>query len=55
MNSALNEAKGDAIRRLNASDSITQVYVVPAKEDWMIAIHVERMARSVVGGLESSG
>jgi acetate kinase len=46
MNSALNEAKGDAIRRLNASDSVTQVYVVPAKEDWMIAVHVERMARS---------
>jgi acetate kinase len=46
MNSALNEAKGDAIRRLNASDSVTQVHVVPAKEDWMIAVHVERMARS---------
>ena len=45
MNSALNEAKGDAIRRLNASDSVPQVLVVPAKEDWMIAVHVERMAR----------
>jgi acetate kinase len=46
MNSALNEAKGDAARLLSASDSVTQVYVVPAKEDWMIAVHVQRMAGS---------
>jgi acetate kinase len=46
MNSELNEAKGEAIRRLSASDSVTQVYVVPAKEDWMIAVHVERMLRT---------
>jgi len=46
MNSELNEAKGDAIRRVSASDSVTTVLVVPAKEDWMIAVHVERMARS---------
>jgi hypothetical protein len=26
------------------------VLVVPAKEDWMIAVHVDRMARSGVGG-----
>jgi acetate kinase len=48
MNSALNDAKGDAVRRVSASDSVTAVLVVPAKEDWMIAIHVERMARSVL-------
>jgi acetate kinase len=46
INSALNEAKGDAVRRLSASDSVATVLVVPAKEDWMIAVHVNRMARS---------
>jgi acetate kinase len=46
MNSERNEAGGDAIRRVNASDSQTAVYVVPAKEDWMIAVHVGRMAES---------
>jgi acetate kinase len=50
MNSERNEARGDAIRRISASDSVTQVYVVPAKEDWMIALHVQRMAGSVIGG-----
>jgi acetate kinase len=44
MNSALNEAKGDAVRRLSASDSVAAVLVVPAKEDWMIALHVFGMA-----------
>jgi len=46
INSALNEASGDAVRRLSASDLVPMVLVVPAKEDWMIAVHVERMARS---------
>jgi acetate kinase len=46
MNSERNEAGGDAVRRVNASDSQTAVYVVPAKEDWMIAVHVSRMAES---------
>jgi acetate kinase len=45
MNSELNKAGGDALRRLSASDSIPMVLVVPAKEDWMIALHVDRMAR----------
>jgi acetate kinase len=46
INSSLNEVEGDALRRVSASDSVIQVLVVPAKEDWMIAVHVERMARS---------
>jgi acetate kinase len=46
INSVLNEAEGDAVRRLSASDSVATVLVVPAKEDWMIAVHVDRMARS---------
>jgi acetate kinase len=45
MSSAQNERKDDAIRSVSASDSVTAVYVVPAKEDWMIALHVDRMAR----------
>ena len=46
INSARNEAKGDAVRRVSASDSVPMVLVVPAKEDWMIAVHVDRMARA---------
>jgi acetate kinase len=46
VNSMLNEAGGDAIRRVSASDSVPMVLVVPAKEDWMIAVHVDRMARA---------
>jgi acetate kinase len=45
VNSQLNEAKGEAVRRLSASDSLAAVFVVPAKEDWMIAVHVSGMAR----------
>jgi acetate kinase len=46
INSELNTAKGNTLRRLSASQSQTMVLVVPAKEDWMIAVHVEHMARS---------
>jgi acetate kinase len=46
MNSELNGVESDAVRRVSASDSVTTVYVVPAKEDLMIAVHVDRMARS---------
>jgi acetate kinase len=46
INSELNRVKSDTPRRVSASDSVTAVLVVPAKEDWMIAVHVERMARS---------
>jgi acetate kinase len=46
MDSERNEAGGDAIRRVSASDSETAAYVVPAREDWMIAVHVDRMAGS---------
>jgi acetate kinase len=50
INSERNEAKGDAVRRVSASDSVPMVLVVPAKEDWMIAVHVDRMSRSGAGG-----
>jgi acetate kinase len=46
INFALNSVEGDAVRRINASDSTAAVLVVPAKEDWMIAVHVDRMSRS---------
>jgi acetate kinase len=55
INSALNEARGDAARRVSASDSVPMVLVVPAKEDWMIAVHVDGMARSGLTGVESLG
>lgn len=48
LDSERNEAGGDSIRRVSASDSETAVYVVPAKEDWMIAVHVDRMAAGSV-------
>ena len=50
INSALNELGGDAVRRVSASDSAAMVLVVPAKEDWMIALHVESMAQSALAG-----
>jgi acetate kinase len=46
INSELNVSSGDAIRRVSASESRTAVLVVPAKEDWMIALHVFQIARS---------
>jgi hypothetical protein len=46
----LNEVKGDAVRRVSASDSVPMVLVVPAREDWMIAVHVDRMMRSGLAG-----
>jgi acetate kinase len=56
INSERNEAEGDAVRKVSASDSVPMVLVVPAKEDWMIAVHVDCMARSVsAGAVESSG
>jgi acetate kinase len=46
INSSINEAKGKGLRQINASDSKTAVFVVPAQEDLIIALHVDRMARS---------
>ena len=46
MNFALNDQKQNGLRRISASDSKTEVFVVPAQEDLMIAVHLDRMARS---------
>ena len=42
---AQNEAAAAGIQRISSRDSTTAVLVVPAREDQMIAVHVERMAR----------
>jgi len=39
------EAGADGIQRISAKNSQVAVLVVPAREDQMIAVHVERMAR----------
>ena len=46
ISSPLNEAKISGARRISASESKTAVLVIPAQEDLMIAMHVDRMARS---------
>jgi len=40
-----NEAGAGSIQRISSPDFATSVLVVPAREDQMIAVHVERMAR----------
>ena len=41
---AANEARLDGIRKISAEESNIAVYVVPAEEDLMIAVHVAEMA-----------
>ncbi len=47
-NNELNRAAADGIQRISSQDSPTAVLVVPAREDQMIAVHVEEMARQEV-------
>lgn len=42
---ALNQAAAGGIQRISSQDSPTAVLVVPAREDQMIAVHVEQMTR----------
>ena len=44
--SSMNEAKADGIQRISASESKTAVFVVPAQEDLVIALHVKRMVQA---------
>lgn len=44
--SSVNGVKGDGVRRISASDSKTAVFAVPAQEDLVIALHVERMVKA---------
>jgi acetate kinase len=57
LNLERNAVKGNAVRRISASDSVPTVLVVPAKEDWMIAVHVDELARASFSadGIEHSG
>jgi acetate kinase len=41
---AQNAAPAKGIQRISAPDSKTTVFIVPAQEDLMIAVHVERMS-----------
>ncbi len=43
INSSLNEAKAGGLRPIHASHSKTAVFVAPAQEDLVIALHVQRM------------
>jgi len=45
LNNKLNRAAVGGIQRISSPDSPTAVLVVPAREDQMIAVHVEDMAR----------
>ncbi len=48
LNNELNRASADGIQRISSPNSPTTVLVVPAREDQMIAVHVEEMARQEV-------
>jgi acetate kinase len=43
LNASENLAKDERLRAIHASDSKTRVFIVPAREDLMIAVHVKRM------------
>jgi acetate kinase len=44
IDSQSNTAHGDSLRLINASDSVTDIFVAPAQEDLVIALHVKRMS-----------
>ncbi|MDP9037964.1 MAG: acetate/propionate family kinase [Acidobacteriota bacterium] len=46
IDSSLNEAAGEGLRRISASDSKTAVFAAPAQEDLVIALHVKRMVEA---------
>jgi acetate kinase len=46
LDKAQNDAAAGGIQRISSSNSPTSVLVVPAREDQMIAVHVERMTRN---------
>jgi acetate kinase len=44
---SLNEERRRGLRKISTSHSRTAIFVVPSQEDLMIAVHVNRMARSI--------
>jgi acetate kinase len=47
LDAAANQAGGDELRRVSASNSEVAVWVVTAQEDRMIAVHVRQMERDL--------
>jgi acetate kinase len=43
----LNEAKCDGLRRISSDASNVAIFVAPAQEDLMIAVHVSQMAQQL--------
>jgi len=48
INSSLNGAKGNTVRRISAPESKTAVFAAPAQEDLVIALHVKRMVKAAI-------
>jgi acetate kinase len=46
LNHELSRAAGDGIQRINVNGSETEIFIIPAQEDFMIALHAQGMARS---------
>lgn len=46
INPSLNNGQRHNVLRISASESKTGIFIVPSQEDLMIALHVDRMARS---------
>jgi len=46
MDASRNQTLASGIAQINSPESITSIYVIPAQEDRMIAVHVSRMANS---------
>jgi acetate kinase len=46
LDAGLNAGKESRMRVVSASDSVTKIFVVPAQEDLMIAVHVDEMVRT---------
>jgi acetate kinase len=42
---SLNQSAASGIQRISTPVSSTAVFIVPAQEDLMIAVHVQRMAQ----------
>jgi acetate kinase len=45
LNIAAKTFSEEPVQRLSTSESKTEILLVPAKEDWMIAIHLQRMLK----------
>jgi acetate kinase len=43
LNVAANTSSEEPIQKLSTSQSKTEVFLIPAKEDWMIVMHLQRM------------